>query len=68
MSYMTSSLPECKGNFLFRSQAEGATIFSEDLKILDSFLELPGGAVSHARPLSTSSERKIVRGGLVSAV
>ena len=32
-----SSLPECKGHFMFQSRAERATIFGQDLNILDLF-------------------------------
>ena len=39
-----SGLQECKGNFIFQSQAEWATIFNQDLKILHFMWGLPGGA------------------------
>ena len=45
----TSGLQKCKGNFIFRSWAERATVFSRDLKFLSFFLwGLPGGARTRA--------------------
>ena len=51
----TSGLQECKGNFIFQSRAERATIFGWDLKIFRFFCGgCPKVPDRGPRPLSTS--------------